>query len=236
MSYITLHKDTEVRRVIRDAQFLNPLISYRQLQKILEDRFKKSFDNKYVLNLRRKVHLEIRHELDQKKVGDRIGEYREFVRMAKESLLRIAHDEKSSNKDKKEAWATMGVLEKNLLEAEFDAGIYERKLGTVDHKVILIDPARAAQMARAFQLWTLQGPQARKIEVRDAVTVETTDITAKAKMDDSGAKSRKPQPLPTDRGPVLEGQNGSAIIVPAKVVQPRISANSDGTITITPRT
>ena len=233
MVVITPQQDVEIRRAVRDAFFVNPLISQRQLKVVLDTKFDRGFGDKYITKMVRKVHLDIRREVNELEVADRIGKYREFVRMAKDALLKIAYGERSSDKNKIGAWHTIGALEKNLLEAEFDAGIYERKIGTVGVEHHVIDETRKAAMLQAIgSTWSLNAPQPRRIEVTDTIMVESTNVPTPPTFNEPKRKSLKPEPVPVDQGPVIPGKDGSAHIVPAPVSRPRVFANSDGSVSV----
>jgi len=243
MPIVTPNKEIEVSRTVRDAFVLDPLIGTRRMTALLEQRFNRSFDRAYVIKLMKKVHLIVRHEVSTADATDRIGQFRENARIALENLRKIAHGQVDagkpapSYKDQIAAWRAMAMIDKMVLEAEFDAGIFERKLGTVDvehHHTIDLD--RAAKMIGAIKMWTITPPQPRRIEAREVFSGQTDNVPSYplGKPPERKQSPFVPRPMPTDQGPVIPGPNGSATIIPTPVKQPMISIGQNGNVVITP--
>jgi hypothetical protein len=58
----------EIRRAIRDAQALDPLITVSQLQKALEKKFNRTFDWTYLRKLHEKVSRQALIEADRTQI------------------------------------------------------------------------------------------------------------------------------------------------------------------------
>jgi hypothetical protein len=238
---ITDRQDTEIRRAVRDAMAIDPLISQRKMIEAVEKKLGRTVSFGYLQKLIKKVDREVAKSVDLVKVSSRLREMRETFRLSRENLIQTAYGyapvgmAKPTHTERISAWRTIGLLEKILLDAEMDLGLFERNIGTVKVEHQIVDGSREQQMIKAIESWTLNPPQPRKIEVMDAVVVESSKVSGDIQNNTPEERNSPftPKPLPTNQGPVIPGRDGSATIIPAKVFQPRVHANADGSVTVT---
>jgi hypothetical protein len=158
---------------IRDIFVRDPLISVRAVQKQLLDRgFKTAQGNPldwyYIAKVIRKLNREKALAVDHQKIGERLAITKERYRVIIEKLWRIIdykweylelYREYPPDADQvMKAANTIIKLDLAILKAEMDAGIFERKLGTLDVKLpqlAPLDPEVAAQITEVFTRWGL---------------------------------------------------------------------------------
>jgi hypothetical protein len=169
-----MHKSAEqeqqLKLAIRDIVARNPLVSTHQLRRDLYDRgFKTAADNPldwyYVAKVLRKLNREKALAVDQQKIQDRLAITKEQYRIITDRLWKIV--------DWKLDYITEGIgmpqvqdiiraantivkLDLAVLKAEMDAGIFDRKLGSVDvnvYRAAPLDPEVADRIAESFKRW-----------------------------------------------------------------------------------
>ncbi len=139
-------QEEKIKRAIRDAIVIDPLISVAKLQDALYDKGYRTANNKsldwdYVAKMRHKVHRQSIENVDRQEVSTRIAEMKERYRLIYEQLIRIAYysdDLKKegipppSVRDRVSALREIIKLDVALFGAEMDAGIFNRHLGTLE--------------------------------------------------------------------------------------------------------
>lgn len=133
-------KEIELRRAIRDAIALEPLIDTRSLTLVVSKRVRRDVSRNYVMKLLRKVRGEMKYEMDNVDVVKRITEIRDRFRLLSHELARIAFwqpgstpgDRGPSMREKTTAINSLVKLDQTLLAIEMDAGIYRRHLGEIE--------------------------------------------------------------------------------------------------------
>ena len=184
-------QEDRIRRAIRDIAVIDPIISTRKLQDALFDKGYKTAHNtpldwRYVQKLRNKVRRQVVEDADREKVSDRISEMKEKYRMMTERLIRIIYysDElrkegiiPPSYKDQISAINTLLKYDILLFNAQLDAGIFERHLGTleIEQRSKPLPPELKNQMLKAFVNWG--------VIPKEALHAEPTAITIKPKGD-----------------------------------------------------
>ncbi len=190
----SLDQELQIKLAIRDVVARNPLISVLQLQSVLKERgFKTAEGNPlhwhYVAKLVRKLNREKALAVDLQKVNERIAETKERYRVMIEMLWRIIdyraeylteyYMSPPSHAEKISAANTLIKLDLAILKAEMDAGIFDRKLGSVDvnvYRAAPLDPDKATQIAAAFKRWGIdltipqQRPKLIEAQPADAPT------------------------------------------------------------------
>lgn len=161
-------QEEKMKRIVRDTIVIDPLISVAKLQDVLfEKGYKTSNDNPldwdYVAKIRQKVHRQAIETADRQKVSERILEIKERYRLIFERLARIAfYDEEPkegvtppSYKEQISALREIGKLDIAIFNAELDAGIFERHIGTleIEKRNKPLPPEMKAQMLKAFANW-----------------------------------------------------------------------------------
>ncbi|MCP6719730.1 MAG: hypothetical protein KJI72_00170 [Patescibacteria group bacterium] len=188
--------EQNLRRVIRDAIVYDPLISVRGLQDILlKQGFKTTRENvldwHYVANLVRKVRRESVEKSDKKRLQTRFGELSEKYRVISERLIRIAFYTKEmrqlgmkppSYDEQMKALDMIFKLDLAILQAEMDAGIYQRKLGSMDITTpIPLDNAVKLNMLQVFHHWGLIKEPPKRIDINDSRDIKTISEPTKPK-------------------------------------------------------
>jgi hypothetical protein len=133
--------EDRVKLAVRDLVGRNPLISVKALQ----DELKKigfqtpsgnPLDWRYVAKVVRKLDREKALAVDTQKGNERLAQTKEPYRLITDRLWKIVTGEGAmfppSNDDIVRAANTIVKLDLAILKAEMDAGIFDRKLGTVD--------------------------------------------------------------------------------------------------------
>lgn len=162
-------QEEKMKRIIRDAIVIDPLISVAKLQDALFEKGYRTAGNNpldwdYVSKVRQKVHRQAVEAADRQKVNERIAEIKERYRLIFERLIRIAFysDELKkegvmppSYKDQISALREIGKLDIAIFNAELDAGIFERHIGTleIEKRSKPLPPELKAQMLKAFANW-----------------------------------------------------------------------------------
>lgn len=157
--------EEELKIAIRDFIILDPSVSVSRLAKHLKESegFKtykgNELDEKYLAKLLRKVRKEQIDRVDKAQLTARVAELKERYRLTYEKLIKIAFYTKEmmeagmpppSYKDQIEALKTINKLDLEILQAEMDAGIFERHLGKLEGELKVSEEKRVMIMA-AFQ-------------------------------------------------------------------------------------
>jgi hypothetical protein len=168
-------KENELKRAIRDEVIIDPLISLRRLQKSLYNRgFKTASDTPldldFISGLAKKIYREARAESDDSIIEERMTATRERFRMATERLFKIAFWNIEYLKEGimmpkiTEQIAAINALTRidlALLQAEMDAGMFKRHLGTLEleQRSKPLDPEYRNLVMNALKAWGVKPPQ-----------------------------------------------------------------------------
>ena len=125
-------KKREYLSRVRQVLVAKPDATIMQVQSVLEDnglKLDKDFINKLINTIRRERYT----RYDNATVKKALAEFEDFILSTSQDLLKIA---KTSKLDMAKLMALdMRVKHYHmLLEKQFDAGVFERKLGTIDAK------------------------------------------------------------------------------------------------------
>lgn len=184
-------QEDKLKRAIRDAIVIDPLISVQRLQDAL---FEKGFrtssngvlDWHYVAKMRDKVHRKSIENVDQQKVIERVAEMKERYRLVFERLIRIAFYSEDLKKegipppsvrDQISALREISRLDVAIFGAELDAGIFERHIGTleIEKRSKPLPPELKAQMIKAFTNWGIIPKEI--IHAEPTITIEPNRAT-----------------------------------------------------------
>ena len=170
----TKKQTDEIRKVVRDILARDPFISSRALQREVSNRLRVPVGRNYIMALVKKVNGELAYEAKHNPdVQDRVRQTMELFRVSREKLARIAfwnpemaRSDSSmlfmpSYKHQIEAIKALAVIEKLGLEMEMDAGIYQRHLGTIDHRAIPLPIDVKMQIWAAMEAWGFEMPMLR---------------------------------------------------------------------------
>lgn len=172
MPKIDESKEAEIKREIKIAMAIDPLISSRRLQKRLWERGMyastagRQVDINYILKLVRKINAEAKNEIRNEEIENRMSETRERFKVIFDRLFKIAFWEwdylhegiaMPEVKDQIKAMETIMKMDIALIEAEMDAGIFKRNLGTLEleSRNRQVTPERKQAIRVAMRNWGL---------------------------------------------------------------------------------
>jgi hypothetical protein len=173
---------------IRAVLVVDPQASLREIK----DTLAKSpsapinLDRDYISRLVKKIRAERAVRNDQVSIGRRISELQDKIKRIDGQLWAIAADRGAKDIAKVQALKALAENELKLLSAEMDAGIYDRKVGTLkveERKVSLLtiinqaNPNERANLINAFKNNILgQGSQGNALPPRPAVSDRTGNL------------------------------------------------------------
>ncbi|MCK4553874.1 hypothetical protein KAU19_02845 [Candidatus Parcubacteria bacterium] len=142
-------KEIEIKRAIRDARVIDPLISINKIQKYLFKKgFKTATDNPLDINYLGKLIKKIRREaivnIDMAKIQERMVELKEKHRIVYERLARIIYYNKEMSDlgipppTQKELLKALDLVIKwdtAVLDCEMSTGIFERHNGKTELEI-----------------------------------------------------------------------------------------------------
>lgn len=184
MPRITQHKEDRIRQVIRDALAIDPLLSLKSIQDIVERKINRTVSLGYVHKMVRKANGAMAVVADREKVEDKIKNLRETNRIIRAELFRIAFPSDPSLiaftkiSERIRALEAIAKIEQVQAKLEMDFGLFTRHLGdlNIDHRLKPVEQGRLVTIIKAFESWGASPPQPRKIEAREMKTVESKNI------------------------------------------------------------
>lgn len=204
----TKSQENHLRRVIRDAVAIDPLISSRSLQAVVEKKAGRFLSLNYVQKLMRKVDGELVMRADPQRVEKKIMYLRERNRVICEELFRMAFPpessiEKPSVMDRRKALEAIARIEATQTKLEMDFGVFERHLGTLDHdhRLKAVDEQTLTDIITTFKAWAMP-PEMRRIEAVRTIEGKVTIITNEPPKQEPKrtGKSREQIPVVTGTG------------------------------------
>lgn len=145
---------------IRDIMILKPSVSAEGIQQSLEQSLMDPIrlDREYIRKLVKKIKKDRLVKIDRADIKERIGIMRETYELVAEQMWRILLDGTADGKGRVAAGKVIVDSQKILLEAEMNAGVYDRKLGTlalentgtVEH-IHRLDPEMKAPIMKALE-------------------------------------------------------------------------------------
>lgn len=117
--------------LVRTALTIQPRASVIQIRKAIEEAKGISLNPHYILKLRNKVIEARKWRFNEAKILTRMAEYKEKADLAQSKLWKVIMSPTATDKNKIAAATSLMRIEKDLLDAEMDAGIFERKLGEI---------------------------------------------------------------------------------------------------------
>jgi hypothetical protein len=138
---ISDYREGHLREQVREIIALNPMVTIRGLQRILQHNTGHSISDKYAARLLRKVHRTAVVQADHQKLSSRILEVRERNIALRNQLYRIAYwtpqnfslygIPKPKSSERINAIRTIAQLDLALLKAELDVGMYENRQAAI---------------------------------------------------------------------------------------------------------
>jgi len=133
-------QEEKIKRAIRDAILIDPLISIVRLQDALFEKGYRTSNNtpldwRYVEKMRDKAHRQSIEEVDRQKISERVAQMKEHYRLAYEQFVRIAFytDEMKkegvpppSTRERMLAFKEIVKLDVAIFGAEMTAGVFSK--------------------------------------------------------------------------------------------------------------
>jgi hypothetical protein len=133
--------EAELRREIRDARALDPLISVSALEQRLEKKFDRGFSYRYIAKLADKIARQALIEADRTQIEERLAFTRENYRMVREQLMKIVcwqpeyGGKKPWHSEVTEAGKAIVAMDLAILKAEIDNGLYKRPIEAIAREI-----------------------------------------------------------------------------------------------------
>lgn len=157
--------------LVRQAVAVNPNCTARQVSDSIEKETGRKLSVPYIYKLRDKLRGERIHRYDKAAVLVRIADMEDRVRRIHAEMWAIVLDKRAPRESKIKAATLIAKSDRELFDAQLDAGIFERKLGTLD---VAPDLEKFAPVIHAFANFGL----IRKAKIIEAdVKKRTTGIT-----------------------------------------------------------
>lgn len=197
-------QEDHMKRALRDAMAIDPLITVRGLQAVIEKKYNRTLSLNYLLRLIKKVRGEIQVRYGPDEARRVIVQLRETVRVLRAEALRIAYPDrdaldKPSHADRLRALELIAKLEKQQAVLEASFRVYTmpdgstKELDTGELSEVEKQIADAAEVMG--DTWGFTPPETRRIEAREVPAVET-------KKDQSVPPAEPVAPTPT----LIQGQ------------------------------
>lgn len=207
-------QEDALRKIIRDAMAIDPLISLVSLQNITEKKTGRPLGQPYIIKLQRKVRGEIRVNGDRERYEERVAYLRERNRVICEELFRIAFPSPTMVNppgvtERRKALEAIARIDAGQIKLEMDLGLFVRKVGEVDvnikHTIHVLDDEKRSKVIQAMGAWKgIREP--RKIKTVAIVKTEPiktdvpTDVSVSSK---SPASTAGTIPRVVDTGLVI---------------------------------
>lgn len=168
-------KEEYIKMTIRNSIALNPLVSIRKMQEMVEKNTGRSISDKYAAKLMRKVRRQAVVESDRKQINERLAEVRERYRMLIEDLTRTIYWKpdflndyglhRPSFKERHAAIKLVAQLELALFKAELDAGMFQDRRTAIAEmlKQGVLPTELQEQIVSVFRTWKVSPLTAAKM-------------------------------------------------------------------------
>jgi hypothetical protein len=126
--------EAELRREIRDARALDPLISVSALERRLEKKFNRGFSYRYIAKLADKIARQALVEADRTQIEERLAFTRENYRIVRDRLMKIVCWQEGDPgrrpwaSEVTEAGKAIVGMDLAILKAEIDNGLYRKPI------------------------------------------------------------------------------------------------------------
>jgi hypothetical protein len=156
---------------IRAVLVINPQASLREIKESLENSKTSPLPLHidYLAKLRKKIDGERTNRHAGSGIAARISALQDKIHKINEQLWQIAASGTSGSRDKTAALKALAENDLKLLQAEMDAGIYDRKIGTVEIEARRnqpIDEEHQKKIEQAFEAWGFIQPEPKTIEIK----------------------------------------------------------------------
>ncbi|MCX6737876.1 MAG: hypothetical protein NTY11_00395 [Candidatus Parcubacteria bacterium] len=174
-------KEEFLQNTIRNAIAVNPLVSIRRMQEIVEYNTGRSISDKYTSKLMHKIRRRAVIQSDRKQMNERLAEIRERFRVITDDLFRTIYWNPDflkqyglvhpSYKERLAAMKLLAQLDLALFHAELDAGMFENRQTAIADMLqqgVLPNELRE-QVVGVFRTWKLM-PTNRDCDERHICT------------------------------------------------------------------
>lgn len=161
MPKYTQQKKEYCKARVRALMAQKPTISAENIrEELLKTSKPLKLDKNYIYKLQEEIYKERAERNDNYTVKQRLEEFREKKEKIDEELWNILYDKKTSEGAKNAAAKQLIDNEKNLLNAEMDAGIFKRDLGRLETESMPspLPKDQRRKVLQAFVSWGLIGP------------------------------------------------------------------------------
>lgn len=114
------------------------------------------FDVKYIRRLKEKVLGERKYRADRMTLNSALAAFQDVLSETAHIAWQIALSSQSSKRDRIAALKEIREAHRDVFDKLFDAGVFDRKLGTLDANVIRsrpLSPEVETEILEAFQRW-----------------------------------------------------------------------------------
>lgn len=181
MGAVTRTYEDKIKRAIRDALAVDPLLTLSALVEHLNEKFEHSFDPRYIKRLSSKVLGHMRADLDRTGIEKRINSLKETHRIAREALLRIilwqpnpdspVAQRGPSAQAVAEAAKNIVMLDIAVLNAEVANGLYKNlNEAAATLKYPTLPEEQRGSIVSTFQKWNILPPGS----LVESVTIHAT--------------------------------------------------------------
>jgi hypothetical protein len=168
-----------IRERIREILVTDPRAGGQKIRKALlnSPEFPLDLDEKFITRQIRKIRAERSARQYAPDIKARISEMEERTEMVMRQMWQIIGSSSATNQEKIVAAKVIASADKDLLDAQMDAGVFDRKVGTLDveeNKRIILElpPEVKAPMLRAFKNYGLINPEPRTLPAPSPVSSE----------------------------------------------------------------
>lgn len=170
-------KEEILKTTIRNVIALNPLVSIRKMQELVDHNTGHLISDKYLARLMQKIRRQAIIESDRKKITERLAEVRERYRVLIEDLARTIYwkpeflnqygTQLPSNKERIMAMKLLAQMELALFKVELDVGTFENKQLALNEmlKQGILPTELHEQVVGVFRSWRFD-PEKRNNLVR----------------------------------------------------------------------
>jgi hypothetical protein len=154
--------EAEIRREIRDARAIDPLISVSSLEETLEKKFQRGFSYRYIAKLADKVARQALIEADRTQIEERLAFTRENYRIIRERLMKIVNWKTGDDghgpwhSEVTEAAKAIVAMDLAILKAEIENGLYKRPIEVLQ-KEFQYEPLPPEVRVVIIAAWTRGG-------------------------------------------------------------------------------
>lgn len=123
-------KTKEILGNVRREMVRNPDITIFELQDALNQRYQHTFDKNFIGKLKNKIHRERANRVSRT-IGYELACLEDTINENAKILWEVIDSPKTSNREKMSAMRELRSAKIMLLDAMFNAGIFERQIGKI---------------------------------------------------------------------------------------------------------